>query len=417
MNSGRVAWHPVRYYLRIPAPVRVLSIGVLINRAGGFVTAFLALILAIRDVSAPRIGVALAATAAFTIAGAWLGGALVARLGSRRVIAASMTGSALFTAALIPMTPYPVTVGIACLIALCNRAYIPASTTLIGRLSSPEQRLPMYSFFQLSYNVGAAIGSAAAGYLLTHSLTVLLAIDAATSACFVLAALRIPDDPQRPRRGTQAGDGHAPDKIRHDRRYLMFCAGATLVALAYTQHTGPLPLAFRSHHYSLELLGYLFSANAIAVILFQLPLSYQSRRWPVRVPLALGAVLIGGGYALLLAGFSVPLLAASVALWTAGELVYAPAPPTVATLMSNPRTHGSYQGALDVARSTGQAFGPSLGVFAYSAGTSIPWLASGVLGAAAACLFLAAVRPRGSETAGLGSREPVESLRPGESGA
>ena len=385
----------------------MLAAGTLINRAGGFVTAFLALILAIRNISAPGIAVALAAAAIFTIAGAWLSGALISRLGSRRVIAGSMIGSAAFTAALIPVSPYPLTVGIACLIALCNRAYVPAATTMIGRLSAPGQRLPMFSFFQLSYNVGAAIGSAAAGYLLTHSLTVLLLIDAATSACFALAALRLPADAPPVPHGTPAGDGHAPDTLRRDRRYLLFCAAALLVALAYTQHTGPLPLTFRRHHESLVLLGTLFSANAIAVILFQLPLSYLTRRLPVRVPLMTGAVLIGGGYALLAAGFSVPLLIASVALWTAGEIVYAPAAPTAAMLMSKSRTHGSYQGALDVARSAGQAFGPSLGVFAYSASASAPWWGSGVLGVAAACLFLAAARPRGGRDAGRESREPA----------
>jgi MFS family permease len=172
----------------------------------------------------------------------------------------------------------------------------------------------------------------------------------------------------------------------------MFLAGAALVALAYTQYYGPVPLAFRSHHYNLELLGYLFGANAIAVIVFQLPLSYVTRRFPVRVPLALGAVLIGGGYLVLLAGFTVPLLIGSMALWTAGELVYAPAAPTVAAQMSTSRNHGSYQGALDVARSAGQAFGPSLGVFAFSAGASVPWWGCGAAGLVATCLFLTAVR-------------------------
>lgn len=403
----RIARPAVRYYGGIPGQVRVLCAGVLVNQAGGFVSIFLALILSLRGVSAPGIGAALAASGGFAVAGAWLGGSLVTRLGNRRVLALSMTGSALFTAALIPVSPYLVTVGAACVVALCNRAYVSAALTMVGRLSPPQRRMRMYSVFQLALNVGAAAGAAAAGYLLTHSLTALLAIDAATSACFVLMTRRLPAD-SRPA-SLRAGDGDGrqagerrPDTILRDRRYLMFCAGAGFFALAYTQYLGPLPLAFRHHHESLELLGYLISGNALAQIVFQLPVSSLTSRVPVRVPLAAGAAAIGAGYLLLLAGFSVPLLVASVALWTAGEIVYSPAPPTVAMLMSKSRTHGNYQGALNVARSAGQAFGPSLGVFAYSAGASAPWWASGALGAAAAGLFLAAVR----RTTGLPGRRP-----------
>jgi len=397
----------MRYYRSIPSPIRVLSAGVLINRAGGFVSAFLALILALRGISAPDIGLALAVSGGFTIAGAWLGGALTSRLGSKRVIVVAMIGSALVTLALIPASPFPLTVGIVCLIALCNRAYIPAASTMVGSLSPPGQRLQMFSVFQLTFNVGVAVGSALAGYLLTHSLTALLLADAGTSACFALAALRLPVGTPASLPRPRVTGGQTRGTMRHDVRYLMFLAGAVLVALAYTQYNGPVPLAFRSHHYNLELLGYLFSANAIAVIVFQLPLSYLARRFPVRVPLAIGGVLIGGAYLPLLAGFTVPLLAVSVALWTAGEILYAPSAPTVAAQMSNARSHGSYQGALDVARSAGQAFGPSLGVFAYSAGASVPWWGCVAFGMAAGCLFVAAVRSGRGRLTGRESAERV----------
>ena len=397
----------MRYYRSIPSPIRVLSAGVLINRAGGFVSAFLALILALRGISAPDIGLALAVSGGFTIAGAWLGGALTSRLGSKRVIVVAMIGSALVTLALIPASPFPLTVGIVCLIALCNRAYIPAASTMVGSLSPPGQRLQMFSVFQLTFNVGVAVGSALAGYLLTHSLTALLLADAGTSACFALAALRLPVGTPASLPKPRVTGGQTRSTMRHDARYLMFLAGAVLVALAYTQYNGPVPLAFRSHHYNLELLGYLFSANAIAVIVFQLPLSYLARRFPVRVPLALGGVLIGGAYLPLLAGFTVPLLAVSVALWTAGEILYAPSAPTVAAQMSNARSHGTYQGALDVARSAGQAFGPSLGVFAYSAGASVPWWGCVAFGITAGCLFVGAVRSGRGKLAGRESAERV----------
>jgi MFS family permease len=383
----------IRYYRGVPAPIRVLSLGVLINRAGGFISTFLPIILATRGIPTREIGVGLVFTGSCTVTGAWLGGLMTTRFGSRAVIVAALTGCALFTAGLIPASPYVVTVGVAGLASLCNRCYIPAAATLVGRCSPPGRRLQMYSTFQTTFNVGNAIGLALAGYLISHSLTVLLLVDAVTSACFVLVALRLPRDAPQPDQAPRTRKSQASDKVYNDIGYLVFCVGVALFVLVYQQNVGPMSLAFRAHHYSLELLGDMFSANAVAVILFQIPVTSLTRRLPVRVSLALGVLLTGGGYLVLLAGFTVPLLITEIAFWTLGEMVFAPAAPTAAAQMSSSRGQGRFQGALDVARSSGQALGAPLGIFAYSAGPFVPWWGTGVLGVVAAAMFLLALRP------------------------
>jgi predicted MFS family arabinose efflux permease len=123
---------PLRYYLSIPGTIRLLAAGILINKVGGFVTIFLTLILALRHIPAAKIAVALALSAVFAIIGSWLGGALISRLGGRWTIFLAMMGSAAFTAALVFPSPYPVVVAIVCLIALCNRAYVPATATMVA---------------------------------------------------------------------------------------------------------------------------------------------------------------------------------------------------------------------------------------------------------------------------------------------
>lgn len=379
---------PLQHYLRIPAPIRILTTGIFINRAGAFVTAFLPLILAIRHVPIGEIGIALAMSAVFTVAGSWLGGTLISRLGTPATIFLSMTGSAIFTAALAFPGPYPLTLGLVSLISLFNRVQTPAAATMVGRLAPPDQRVQIYSFFQLCFNAGDAIGPAIAGYLLTRSLTALLLIDAATSACYGLVSwLRLPADLPLPPAEPDPSGTQLPRRVRDDHSFLLFCVAVALVFMVFSQARGPLPLVFKDHHYSYQLLGLLLTGNAIALILLQLPLSFAVRRQPPWVPLTIGAVLVCGAYALLLAGISVPLLVANVALWTIGDIVICPIQLTVATMMSTPQTHGRYQGALSVARAAGLGAGPALGVFAYSAWTSLPWLASGVIGIIAVGLF------------------------------
>ena len=83
-----------------------------------------------------------------------------------------------------------------------------------------------------------------------------------------------------------------------------------------------------------------------------------------------------------------PTIIASVCLWTGGELLMAPTAPAVAMNMSSAGAHGRYQGALLVARTTGQTLGPTAGVFASSFSPSLPWWGCGLAGLAAISIFV-----------------------------
>ena len=380
---------PARRYLgQIPSPIRILSLGLLINRVGGYVTVYLTLILGVRHVSPDRISLTLALGAVFGIAGS--GGFFASRLGSRLTIFVSMTGSALFTTLLIFRAPFAITVVLICCISFLNRAYLPAAATIIGRASPPGQRVKMYAFYQFAFNVGGAVGPPVVTYLVTRSLTALFLIDASTSCLFAVAALRVP----------ASADFRPPGQrrrnyrwlLRQDRRYILFCLSVAIVAIVYTQSIGALPFTFTTRHYSLQLLGVLLSANAVCVILFQLPVSSVTKRLPPWLPLAAGGFLICGSYGVLLAGFSLPLLIVNVSGRTLGEMLVSPVRPVVAMTMSAEDSHDVYQGALSLAQTAGQVIGPSAGVFACSLGASLPWAAACVLLVPATVLPIALLR-------------------------
>jgi MFS family permease len=323
---------------------------------------------------------------------------LSSRIGTRSTIIATMAGSALCTILLALPGSYPATVVIACLISFFNRACQPASMATVGELATADQRVPMFGFYQLALNLGMAVGPLIAGFLLTRSLVTLLVIDASTSACYAVAALRLPPPATAPHRGeTGHQDGskagrrarrRARRTVLADRRFLILCVGFALVAMCYGQQAGAFPLELKAHHYSLELLGGLFTANAIVIILFQVPVSIAIRRLPARIPLTAAAALMGGGYAIFLLGMSLPTIIASVGLWTGGELLMAPTAPAVAMNMAAAGSHARYQGALLVARTTGQTLGPTAGVFAYSFAPLLPWLGCGVAGLVAVAIFV-----------------------------
>jgi MFS family permease len=403
MESRRpIAWLWHRYRA-IPWPIRLLTLGTFVNRLGGFFATFIALILAVRGFAAWQISVALAFVGAAGIAGAALGGVAAARVGNRWAIVLSTAGAAVFTAALALRSPYSVTVAIAACISLLNRAYMAPSAALVGELAPPAQRVPLFAFYRLAINVGAAVGALLAGFLLTRSVAALLLVDAATSACFAVAALRLPPDrPTREPDGELVPYSRVRGTVLRDRRYLVLCTGLGLVAVVYMQQAGALPLSMKAHRYSFELFGALLSANAVAVILLEIPLAAVIRHWPVWVPLAAGAALICGGYALYGVDLSLAVLVTGVAVWTLGEMLLSPVAPAAATKLSSPGSHGAYQATLAVAQTVGQTIGPALGVFAYSIAPELPWWGCGVAGLVAVGAIVASLKTRSSEGPGVG---------------
>jgi len=383
-----------RLWKLVPWPVKLLTLGVLVNRAGGFVVVFLALILAARGFPVWQIGVALALVGGFGIAGAAVGGAVAVRLGPRLTIVYSTGGCAIFTALLAIRSSFAVTAAILSVISLFNRAYMPASAAIVGRLAPPDQQAPMFAFYQLAVNLGTAGGALVAGFVLARSLTVLLLIDAATTAVFTLASLYLPDD--RPVRVADAGGetGRRRGGVLRDYRYMTLCVAFGLIALVYGQRSGVLPLVMKAHHYNLELIGELLSANAIAVVLFELPLATLIRRRPAWLPLAIGAGLICGGYAIYVFGVTLPTIFAGVGLWTIGEMFVTPFSSATASAMAPDGSASAYQGMLQVVRTAGLTGGPAIGVFAYAAGQQVPWWGCAAAGAGAIAIFASILRPR-----------------------
>lgn len=397
-----------RLWKLVPGPIRLLTLGVFINRAGGFIVVFLALILAARGFKAWQIGTSLALVGVFGIVGAAVGGAAAVRLGPRRTIIYSTGACAALTALLAAAgSNFVVSAIILSAISLCNRAYMPASAAIVGRLSPKDQMAPMFAFYQLAVNVGAAVGALVAGFVLANSLTILLLADAATTAAFTLAAVNLPED--RPRSeddGASRKRGQRRGVLR-DHRYLVLCFAFGLIALVYSQRSGVLPLAFTAHHLSVQLIGELLSANAIAVVLFELPLATLLRRCPSWLPLSIGAGLICGGYAIYLVGVSLTVVIIGVAAWTLGEMFVTPFSSATASTMARGGEAAAYQGVLQVARTTGLVAGPAIGVFTYAIGRTVPWWGCAGAGLVAIGIIVTILRNRQREPQAAPATERV----------
>ena len=138
----------------------------------------------------------------------------------------------------------------------------------------------------------------------------------------------------------------------------------------------------------------MLSANAIAVVLFELPLATLIRRWSSWLPLSIGAALICGGYAIYVFGVNATYIFIGVGLWTIGEMFVTPFSSATANDLAPDGSASAYQGMLQVVRTAGLTGGPAVGVFAYAAGQAVPWWGCAVAGLAAIAIIAAIFGPR-----------------------
>jgi MFS family permease len=383
---------PIRSFAAIPGPIRLLTLGVFINQLGAYFAAFIALILASRGFGTREIASALVLVAVFRIAGSVVGGAAADRFGARRTIAVSTAAAAVVTACLSVAGGLAVVVALACCLSLLNAAYHPPAQGIVGSLAPPGQRVMLFAFYRLAVNVGASAGPAIAGFLATRSITLMLLIEAASLLCFAVVAMRLPRDAPAPREAAADRTPGGYVAVLRELRFLPFWLAIALTTLVYRQQVGVLPLAMRDHGFGPQVFGLLLSANALLVILLELPLSTVIRRWRPWVPIALGGGIVCAGFAINWFGISLPLLVAGVAAWTIGEILMAPMVSAVVAAIAAPALRSRYQATLTVAQSTGFSIGPAIGVGAYAVSPRLPWLLCAVIGVGVVVAFCFSLR-------------------------
>ncbi|WP_197287690.1 MFS transporter [Streptomyces apocyni] len=383
----------------IPRPIAVVSLGVFLNRIGGFFSIFLTLVLADRGYGPREITVGLALVAVSGMAGAGLSGLIADRIGRRSTLLLSTGLTALFSLALVQVAGYWGTLVLACLMGAVVQAYGPVAQAVVGEAAPADRRVALFAFYRMALNIGAAIGPLVGGFWAASNMGSLLVGNAVVSAAAALMLLLgLPRDmPQRGTRGkkrtaTVAAPGAG---VFSDLRFVGVSVLLGVVALVYAQQTGPLPLAMKDSGFSTSAFGALLTMNAIVVISCEVPLAMLIGKLPTRIPVTLGAVCVFGGFFVYALGVSWPFLIGGVLLWTVGEMLISPVAAAAATDAAPEGAGARYQSFLGFCQSTGMSLGPAFGVLLYGIGPLWPWLVSGAVGCVVAPLVFRLLTVRG----------------------
>jgi MFS family permease len=232
------------------------------------------------------------------------------------------------------------------------------------------------------------------GTLARAGFTWLFWFDAATCAVFAVLVWRaVPETRARRADPTPGGFG---DVLR-DRVAVVSVLIVFGYAFVYLQAYSTLPLAMGRAGLPPSAYGLAMAVNGIGIVLIQpLTVAWLNRRDASRV-LAAGMGVVGLGFGLTALAGSTSLFAASVLVWTVGEVLFAAVSLSIIADLAPPHLRGRYNGLYGTAFSLAALLGPVAGSWLLGIGAWLPWLTCAVLCAvsgAGALAIAPAVRRR-----------------------
>jgi MFS family permease len=382
----------------LPRDSWLLAVATLVNRAGTMVLPFLALHFTTNlGFSAGQAGAALGVYGVVSLLTSPFAGRLADRVGSQRILTASLLlgGLGLWAVPLLRTLPQ-VMVGMVVLSAL-SEAMRPATLALTSDLAPPELRRQAFALNRLAINLGMSVGPALGGFLAAHSFRTLFWVDGATS---IAAALVLFAFPLR-LHSVEAHAGTPPTLGAIADRRLRYVILAILpVLMVFFQHEGAMPVwMVQQLGMSTRTFGLLFTVNTVLIVFLEVRLNGWTAHWSAARALAVGAALTAAGFGALAVLSSYGGIVATVVVWTFGEMILFPATAAYVSELAPPGRRGEYMGFYAMTFGIGFTLGPWAGLaLLESVGARALWITCLVVGGLSAALF-ARIRQESQATA------------------
>ena len=358
---------------RLPRDVYVLELGALVNAFGnGVVLPFLLIYLHnVRGIPFGLAGSAAAVQSAVALASGFFAGTLSDRIGPKRVLLGAL---AVMTVAfgLMPLIREAWhAFAIYSLWGIGSGSFWPSQSALLAGLTPATRRAPAYALQRLAMNAGVAIGGVAAGLIASvrqpETFTVLFAIDCVTFLGYmiVLARVRAPQLHEERLGGSWSA-------VLRDRVFTSFTLlNAAFMTAAISLAVELLP-AFGKNvaHINEREVGIVFALDAVAVVLFQLPVVKLAEGRRRMRGLALMGVLwatsflgvwAAGTWTRATAAFGI--LAGAMLVFAVGECLHGAIQAPLSVDLAPPALVGRYLAASSISWQIGWIIGPAAGGF------------------------------------------------------
>ncbi|MFI6420352.1 MDR family MFS transporter [Streptomyces sp. NPDC050842] len=395
-----------------------LWLSTLVNRTGAFVLTFLSLYLTQElGHSAWFAGLVVALHGLGGVAGSPLGGTLTDRWGRRPTMVTMHLAAAACAAALAVVTSAWAIATVVLLMGVAMQAVRPSINATIADMVPAHDVRRAYALNYWALNLGfaiASIGGGAAAFLGYRTLFVVDAV--ATVLCAVIVFLRLPET--RPEAAVdKQGETVAEAKVSmltvlRDAPFRTLVLLNLLVCVVFTAPWIGLPLTMAHQGLPPSSFGMVIAVNGIVIVGFQLLVNkLTDKRSPVLL-LTLSSLLFAVGTgATALAGSSVAF-AATVVVWTVGEMIHVPTNAAATARLAPEHARGRYQGVMGMSWAVAGFVAPiTAGAIVDGPGPDVLWAATAVIGVVAAVGYFTRLRKALAEETSPQETSPQDAPR------
>ena len=254
-------------------------------------------------------------------------------------------------------------------IALVAESYRPALLAAAGKNVPAEVRGRSMGLLRLAVNAGMTVGPALGGLLAGVNYDLLFLADACT--CWAAAAVLFLAHKHAVRRSRVSRDaaevgaklGQPVGSPWRDGPFVVFLGLAMALAVVFFQINGTFPLYLHKEYGLSEAgIGGLLGLNALVVVAFEMLILHRVERLAPLAVIGPGAFLLCLGFALLPLGRGALFAAATILVWTVGEMLALPMTNSFVAARAGSARAGRYMGAYTMAFSTAFLIAPALGL-------------------------------------------------------
>ena len=318
-------------YSGISKGVWLLSLVTFINRAGAMVLPFLSLYLTtVEGYSLSTTGTILLFYGIGSFFGNYFGGILTDKIGAFRIQFLSLltTGISFFIMSSLH-SPISMAIGLFATSLLAD-TFRPANMASVGILTTEDKRTKAIGVIRLAINIGFAAGPASGG-LIAYAIGYdwLFAIDGSTCilAAFFLYFFFRKQISQEGKR-----DPHKEEEIKpsiflvlKDKMYLFFLGLVFIIGFVFMQLFNSIPVFFKEvSRLEENTIGLLMALNGVLVVLLELPIIELYGKKNKSKLMALGSILLGLCYLVLLYEDSIAIPVLCLVLFSIGEIFTLP---------------------------------------------------------------------------------------------
>jgi MFS family permease len=266
--------------------------------------------------------------------------------------------------------PLPLIAVTAFLTGVATDIYRPASSAAVADLLPVADRTRGFALIYWAVNLGVSVSGVLGGLLAERGWWILFAADSATCVLFALVVARgVPET--RPERAAGESGGFGP--VLRDRLAVALAGMAFVSGVVYLQAYVALPLAMTRDGLSPAAYGLAYAVNPVTVLTVQpLTLRWLGAR-PVAWVYAGSSVVLGVGFGLTYFAHAVWAYAATVFVWTLGEVGYNAIGATIINTIAPARLRGRYNGLIGLAFGGAAMVAPLAGTWSLARGRLVVW--------------------------------------------